>query len=160
MAATVDERSHAQGTMTDITYKSKLIARCCVNIIIHFDGSRFRQIYCFFCNTVCTDRSLLRAVFGKYLYECGSVSDHVKSFEIAYVQVFDFIIYVYIKQHLYFAKSVIGYKIHIERRPYGGTRMFRKASKQINWPREPLPRIIVKRTKLHVKQQRRKQKGT
>ena len=37
-------------------------------------------------------------------------------------------------------------------------RMYRKASKQRNWPREPLTRIIVKRTKLHIKQQRRKQK--
>ena len=44
--------------------------------------------------------------------------------------------------------------------PGGGMRMYRKASKQRNWPREPLTRIIVNRTKLHIKQQRRKQKGT
>ena len=30
--------------------------------------------------------------------------------------------------------------------------------KQRNWPREPLTRIITKRTKLHIKQQRRKHK--
>ena len=37
--------------------------------------------------------------------------------------------------------------------------MFTNTPKQRNWSREPLTRITVKRTKLHIKQQRRKQKG-
>ena len=36
--------------------------------------------------------------------------------------------------------------------------MFRKALKQRNCPRAPLTKIIMKRTKLHVKQQRTKPK--